>query len=179
MDNNMIRCKADEHYFDSAKYAKCPYCSPNECDDTITVAKAVAKPDVKSAYGDDEQTRAYWANKKDLDRSPILGWLVIMDGKGLGQDFGIRKSLSSLGRDEDNDVIIDNLDETISRKRHCLIEYDVKNNTFYIERGENNTYLNEERVGREGRELKGGDMIEIGETKMQFVPFCKDEFSWK
>lgn len=172
MDTKMIRCSADEHYYDSERYSKCPYCNANMDEETVAISS-----NKKSVYSEDESTKAYWAGKK-MEKSPVLGWLVVMEGKGVGQDFGIGKSLSTIGRDRSNDIVIDNGDEAISRDRHCLVEYDVKNNTFYIERGENNTYLNGERVGREGRELKGADVIEIGETKMQFVPFCTKDFSW-
>lgn len=177
MGEDTKRCDADEHFYDAKENENCPYCTDDES--TVAISKASSESK-KSPYDDDEEkTKAYWTGKKQMNKPPVLGWLVVMEGKGLGQDFRIAETLSSVGRDESNDIVIDNLDEGISRKKHCLIEYDIKKNAFYIERGENNTYLNDERVTREGKELKRNDMIEIGNTKLIFVPFCVDEFSWK
>lgn len=174
MSERMIRCKADEHYYDSATYSKCPYCAQDLDVETI----AISKDRKEKNLGDEEKTQVYWKNKNNINEAPILGWLVVMEGMGLGKDFRISATLSSLGRDEDNDICINNGDKMISRKRHCLIEYDARNNLFYVERGENNTYLNGKRVSGEGKELKSGDILEIGETKIKFVPFCTKEFSW-
>ena len=71
------------------------------------------------------------------------------------------------------------IEDEISRQKHCIIEFDTKNRKFYLERGESSTYLNNERVGGDGRLLKPNDIIEIGATKLRFIPFCNDDFCWE
>lgn len=139
-------------------------------------------------YTDDEpKTIGTWDNvatiisadkDKIFQKAPVVGWLVIVEGNQIGRDFRIIPGLNTIGRDKDNTIVIDNQDKSISRNRHCLVEYDMKNNNYYIERGGNNTYLNGDRVGGEGVKLNSGDTIEIGETKLRFIPLCSSEFNW-
>ena len=56
-----------------------------------------------------------------------------------------------------------------------------KNNKFYIQIGEhqkNNVYLNDEML-LAPMELKENDVIEMGDTKLMFRPFCNDSFRWE
>lgn len=74
-------------------------------------------------------------------------------------------------------VLVD--DKTISRNKHCSVIYDPKGNTFYASaEGGNLMYLNDEML-ETSTEIKEGDLITIGETKLMFVPFCKEGRIWE
>lgn len=114
----------------------------------------------------------------NLTNLPVTGWLVVVEGSNAGEDFRLIPAINSIGRNSSNTISIDNDDTTISRDKHCIVEYDIKSGKFYLERGVNTTYLNGNRVGGDGAELSSGDIIEIGATKFKFIPFCNSEFCW-
>jgi hypothetical protein len=70
-------------------------------------------------------------------------------------------------------------DKTVSEENHAKISYSDKNNRFIImpADGTNLFYVNEEEI-LVPTQLNAYDMIEFGETKLIFVPFCCDKFVW-
>ncbi len=154
----------------------------------------VVKPNHPTQDSSEPKTTAPWMNNSTKDTrkeketkhtylafgetSPVTGWLVIVEGENKGKDFRIIPGINTIGRSKDNTIIIDS-DSSISRGRHCLIEYDYKNGKFYIEKETNSVYLNGDRVGGNGSELTINDIIEIGKTKLKFIPFCNSEFCWE
>ena len=70
-------------------------------------------------------------------------------------------------------------DNGISRDNHAIVSYNPKNNSFKILPGDGHglTYLNDDEV-LTPMELKRGDIVEIGKTKLMFVPFCGESFKW-
>lgn len=161
--------------------------------DTTVIAKNKSNTEENKKVNDDNlKTTVNWGNiknkgktlsntettQKDFSNAPITGWLVIIEGNQTGKDFRLIPSINNIGRDSSNHVSIDTGDSSISREKHCLIEYHVKSKKFYLEKVNNSTDLNGNRVGGDGMELKSGDVIEIGNTKLKFIPFCSDEFSW-
>ncbi len=167
--------------------------------DTKNISKdtPIPKKEENSMSESDPKTTAPWQRKKtkaetnettesscidsvqaSFSNAPVVGWLVIVEGNHKGQDFRIIPGINAIGRDKSNNICVDTGDQEISRERHCIIEFDVKNSKFYLERGATTTYLNDNRVGGDGSELSIGDIIEIGATKVKFVPFCSAEFCW-
>lgn len=208
----MIRCDADEHYFDDSKHSSCPFCGNSRTEEDKTVVKfdrgnrdktvirdnpnstpvKMGKKEEKpmKTNSDNPKTIAPWQRKKvsseketsnskaSFNGAPVVGWLVIVVGEHQGEDFRIIPGINTVGRGTDNTIVIDTGDAEISRDKHCIIEYDVKNSKFYVERGTTTTYLNDSRVGGDGTELKVGDIIELGMTKLKFIPFCSSDFCW-
>ena len=70
-------------------------------------------------------------------------------------------------------------DTSISRENHARLAYDKRHNAFHIipADGTNAVYLNDEPV-YVPMALKADDIIEIGDYKLCFVPFCNDKFTW-
>ena len=70
-------------------------------------------------------------------------------------------------------------DDTFSRENHAKLAYDPKHVAFQLIPAEsvNNIYLNDEAVYVPSK-LKAYDIIELGNSKMIFVPFCSDSFRW-
>lgn len=111
--------------------------------------------------------------------APVVGWLVCIEGPERGKDYRILARNNSIGRSEKMDICIKG-DTTISRENHARIAYDVKHNGFHLIPAEstNNVYIGEDPIFVPTK-LNARDIIEMGETKLMFVPLVDDTFTWK
>jgi hypothetical protein len=68
----------------------------------------------------------------------------------------------------------------ISGIRHASIAYEPKRRNFYLQPGEASglTYLNDEYI-TVSRMLSSRDIIELGDSKLMFIPLCGEDFSWE
>jgi Inner membrane component of T3SS, cytoplasmic domain len=187
------RCE-NGHYFDPAKHTTCPSCGvqninfePTRKKEEIKVADisppagatapagggAAAKP----RPGDDGKTVSLIHKKAGID--PVVGWLVCVEGADRGRDYRIRSEKNFIGRAESMDVAIRG-DETISRENHAVVSFNPKARQFKLHPGDSRglVYLNGEEVDHPSP-LKAGDHIELGQTKLLFVPLCSDSFTWE
>lgn len=110
---------------------------------------------------------------------PVVGWLVCVGGVNFGRCFSIYAGNNSVGRANDNRVVIPN-DQTISKSKHAFIVYEPKKRDFYLRPGESSglTYLNGEPAVSSYK-MNANDLIELGNSKFIFVPLCKEDFSWE
>ena len=109
---------------------------------------------------------------------PVTGWLVCMNGEEKGKDFRLHSGKNFIGRGASMDVMLVD-DKTIAREKHCSIAYDPKGNSFYVSAENGNiTYLNKEII-EEAVKIKDGDEITVGETTLQFIPFCREGRTWE
>jgi hypothetical protein len=121
--------------------------------------------------------------KRDKEKrdevEPVVGWLVIVEGKGRGNDLRVVAGQNSIGRGASNMICLNFGDETISRDRHAFIIYDTKHKKFVFRSGDgqNISYLNDAGV-YSPEPIVDGDTIEIGETKLRFSTFCNENFEW-
>ena len=130
-------------------------------------ASGTASPSVESKEG-------------DYKVEPVVGWLVIVNGPGKGIAKTLGYGMNSIGRGAEARLSLDFGDEQISRKGHAMLTYDPKGRRYYIQHGEgtNLTYVNDVPV-LQPTEIKGREMIGIGNTKLCFIPFCGGEFDWQ
>jgi len=110
---------------------------------------------------------------------PVVGWLVCVGGCHFGECFNIYAGKNSIGRSEENRIVISN-DNSISRIKHALIVYEPKKRNFYLQPGDSSglTYLNDDYI-TDSHKLATQDMIELGDSKFMFVPLCGETFSWE
>ncbi len=110
---------------------------------------------------------------------PVVGWLVCVGGKHFGESFVIAAGKNSIGRSEDNRIVL-NKDNQVSRAKHALITYEPRKRNFYLQPGDSSglTYLNDEYI-EESKKLAARDVIELGSSKFIFVPLCGEAFSWE
>lgn len=110
--------------------------------------------------------------------TPVTGWLICLTGDEKGKDYRLHAGKNYIGRGTSMDVaLID--DKTISRDKHCSLSYDPKGNRFYLSpEGGNIVSLNDE-ILEEATEIKDGDIVGLGDTKLAFVPYCKEERKWE
>ncbi|MEM9576645.1 MAG: FHA domain-containing protein [Pseudomonadota bacterium] len=108
-----------------------------------------------------------------------VGWLVIVEGPGVGHSFSIFSGASMIGRGEDQVIRLDFGDNSISRSNHAAIAYDDEQNKFYIGHGgKSNIIRRNARPVLSTEELHHADLIRIGETTLRFVALCGSDFQW-
>jgi hypothetical protein len=134
--------------------------------------------DKKKAESDDTG-KTVGVFQKTMKIEPVVGWLVCIDGPDKGKDFRILAKNNTIGRNEKMDICIKG-DTTISRENHARLGYDDKHNAYHLIPGEssNNIYIEDEPVYVPTK-LEAYQVIEFGETKLVFVPFCGEKFTWK
>lgn len=181
--NQLTRCN-NGHYYDSKKHSGCPYCGVQSLD--IDIQKTMAKRSgggtaAKGSGGGRpaEEGRTMGVFHKKMGIDPVVGWLVCVEGADRGKDYRIVAEKNFVGRGDGMDIRIDG-DETVSRDNHTIISYNPKDHKFRLYPGDGRglVYLNDEELVMPAV-LNPYDMIEIGETKLLFVPFCGETFIWK
>ncbi|MCL2136727.1 MAG: FHA domain-containing protein [Coriobacteriia bacterium] len=205
---NLTRCK-NGHFYDEDRYENCPHCgdasqaeNPTQTlirDDTLTVAvtsgdiddmqtqsftegslsdavnRATAPVDVDSSG--DLPTLNYY--NEAIGENPVVGWLVCVQGGNLGKDYRLTAGRNFIGRSASMDIVLLG-DNTVARDRHAIIVYDPKSISYLIQAGEAKelSYLNDEVV-LGIQELKSGDVVTLGNTKLMFFPCMSSEFNWE
>jgi len=152
-------------------------------DKTVKIGSGAAGADVDT----DPVTRIYRPKSPSGEASPgsskeaelVVGWLVVIEGPGRGQSRSIGFGVNGIGRGDSERISLNFGDSEISRDRHAVLTYDHKGRRFFIQHGggANLTYVGDEPV-LQPMELKGREVIGIGQTKLCFVPFCGAEFGW-
>lgn len=134
---------------------------------------------------DQDITQPPWKKTEILDpvknmngNRPIVGWLVCINGPEKGKDYRLFTGKNWIGRSEKNDVSIKK-DNTISGEKQAAVAYESKKGRFHLidSDGSNTNYLNDEPIYGQA-ELKPYDVIEMGKTRLVFVPFCGEHFMW-
>ena len=177
----VVKCEQN-HYYDDEKFDSCPHClrlSQGEAVDEGSTLAAWESMDVTQGlqslignYSEEKTVGLY--TKKGF--SPVAGWLVCTEGKERGRDYPIRTGRNFVGRARNMDIVLSD-DPMVSREKHFSIAYEPHNVSFAIIAGQGDTYLNGNRV-TEPTELSDGDMIEVGESRLVFVPYCTKERKW-
>lgn len=109
---------------------------------------------------------------------PVVGWLVCIEGPEKGRDWRLHAERNFIGRAPNMDVAIAG-DETVSRDRHAILTFDPKKREFWVQPGESTgmVYLNGAAI-YVPQPLRDHDIIELGHTKLVFVPFVSLNFQW-
>ncbi len=186
------------HFYDQSRTPECPYCNSasanvnltrpvwsgaeagNPIGATVPVNNAPSSDRTRSinaaSAGDMERTQA--VIKKEIGIDPVVGWLICIDGQEKGRDYRIHADNNYIGRSEKMDICIRG-DDTISRENHAVISYDSRENIYYFSPGEgrNIVRVNEKAIFNTV-EINIYDRVELGNTKLLFVPLCGEKFSW-
>lgn len=111
--------------------------------------------------------------------SPVVGWLVALNGPNRGTDYRIHAGYNYIGR-EKGDICIKG-DMLISGQMDSNIAFVPQSNRFFIahEQGKNMALVNDEiPITGSSVELHNLDRITIGGTTLLFVALCGEQFSW-
>lgn len=160
-------------------------------DATGRFGRGEASRDKAQGHDDEEKTQRFGRQRgpqqtvderpdEEMDELGVLpvGFLVVVDGPGLGHVAILQTGVNILGRSPDEQIPLDFGDQQISREDHVRFSYNRKTRLFRILPGKGpETWLKDELVD-EGRTLQRGDLITVGATVLRFVPFCDEDFDW-
>ncbi len=126
---------------------------------------------------DQDVTKGFYESA--IGSNPVVGWLVCVEGNHFGEDFKLKAGKNFIGRSSNMDICLSG-DTSVSREKHLIVLYDPSNNIFIVQAGESKelSYHNESLV-LSPVELKPYDVLKVGATKLIFIPFCSDKFTWK
>ncbi len=118
--------------------------------------------------------------KADFFQDPVVGWLVVVGGTGLGAFRPIYEGNNTIGRAKSQRIPIDFGDETISSEEQAYIRYDSVDRKFLLvpNLAKTNIVAVNDRKPTGAVELAAMDLITMGRTQLVFVPFCGGEFDW-
>ena len=195
----LVKCP-NGHFYDPARFGnKCPHCGmigqENTGDETtIPLSGMEAKSleteadqsgivtkKVTQTVSDDDKTIPVPSDMLDGvfgSPAPVVGWLVCVEGINKGTDYRLHQGRNFIGRAVEMDVCIEN-DNTVSRSSHAIVVYDPRSNVYLAQPGDAKElfYLNDQLV-LNAVQLKAGDKLSIGNTKLMFVPLCGEHFHW-
>lgn len=116
-------------------------------------------------------------NKQQRNRR-VVGWMVGVQGICRGVDYRLHEGKNYIGRDERCDVEVN--DPKVSAGNVAQVVFDPRSKRFFSSDCDGTSticYLNgEPLLGRS--ELKRYDTIELGDSKLLFIPLCGEEFTW-
>jgi hypothetical protein len=116
----------------------------------------------------------------EFEQDPVVGWLVVVGGAGMGNFRPIFEGNNTVGRAKDQRIPLDFGDDTISSEEQAYIRYDSAARSFLFvpNLAKTNVVSINDKRPTGAVELHQMDVITIGRTQLVFVPFCGAEFDW-
>lgn len=110
--------------------------------------------------------------------SPVVGWLVCLEGPDRGRDFRLHAEKNFIGRAPEMDVCVAG-DDSVSREKHAVVIFDPRKQDFWLLPGESSglVYLNGEVVHAPAQ-IQRDDVLELGHTRLALIPFCGEKYRW-
>jgi hypothetical protein len=168
---------------EAARVARTPPPLPDRHIETDAPTTRVVRASSKG--GDDPARTQLVRGKQQVRRDrfhqdPVVGWLVIVGGPGLGSYRPIFEGNNTIGRSAGQRVPIDFGDETISSEEQAYIRYDSVDRTFLFvpNLAKTNVVQVNEKKPTAAVPLGPMDVITMGRTQLVFVPFCGQDFDW-
>ncbi|MFV0297043.1 MAG: FHA domain-containing protein [Hyphomicrobiaceae bacterium] len=120
------------------------------------------------------------ARRGEFHQDPVVGWLVVVGGLGLGAFRPIYEGNNTVGRAASQRIPIDFGDESISGEEQAYIRYDSVDRRFLLvpNLAKTNIVAVNDQKPTGAVELSAMDVITMGRTQLVFVPFCGSDFDW-
>jgi hypothetical protein len=155
---------------------------------TTRVVRGVAR-DVAAAIGaggDEPAERTQFVRgRQKVERTtfhqdPVVAWLVVVGGPGLGAYRPVYEGNNTLGRSSQQRIPIDFGDDAISSEEQAYIRYDSADRTFLFvpNLAKTNVVSVNDKKPTSAVPLAAMDVIGVGRTQLVFVPFCGPDFDW-
>ena len=142
-------------------------------------------PDPAPAAADEPARTQLVRGRQALKRGqfaqdPVVGWLVITGGPGLGSFRPVFEGNNSIGRSPDSRIPLDFGDDSISFEEQAYVRYDGNDRGFLFVPNMSKTNVVSVNTKRptSAIELAAMDVIVMGRTQLVFMPFCGPEFDW-
>ncbi len=153
---------------------------------TKVVRGGLSETEVGSMIGTDEAARTQLLRGKpkvkrgNFKSDPVVGWLVVVGGPGIGSYRPIFEGNNTVGRGTTQRIPLDFGDDAISSEEQAYIRYDSSDRSFLFvpNLAKTNVVSVNDRRPTGAVELKQMDVIVMGRTQLVFVPFCGPEFDW-
>ncbi|MDX2287702.1 MAG: FHA domain-containing protein [Hyphomicrobiaceae bacterium] len=115
-----------------------------------------------------------------FERDPVVGWLVITGGPGMGSFKPIYEGNNTIGRSSSQRICLDFGDDAISAEEQAYLRYDSNDRSFLFvpNLAKTNVVSVNSKRPTSAVELAAMDVIQMGRTQLVFVPFCGPEFDW-
>jgi hypothetical protein len=119
-------------------------------------------------------------SRAKFHQDPVVGWLVVVGGPGLGAHRSIYEGNNTVGRAPSQRIPVDFGDDTISSEEQVYIRYDSHDRSFLFvpNLAKTNVVQVNDKKPTGAVALQAMDVITMGRTQLVFVPFCGPEFDW-
>jgi hypothetical protein len=148
---------------------------------TTRVARGARPAQVPPGSGKTELLRGRNPIKRgQFHQDPVVGWLVVVGGLGLGSYRPIYEGNNTIGRASSQRIPIDFGDDSISAEEQAYIRYDSAERSFLFvpNLAKTNVVSINDRKPTSAVPLSAMDVITMGRTQLVFMPFCGPEFDW-
>jgi len=139
------------------------------------------KPAVETAEARTQLVRGRQpVERGEFRQDPVVGWLVVVGGPGIGSYRPIFEGNNTVGRATSNRIPIDFGDDAISGEEQAYVRYDSADRSFLLvpNLSKTNVVSVNEKRPTSATPLRAMDVIAMGRTQLVFVPFCGPEFDW-
>lgn len=118
--------------------------------------------------------------RTEFHQDPVVGWLVVVGGPGLGAFRPIYEGNNTIGRASTQRIPLDFGDDAISSEEQAYLRYDSIDRKFLLvpNLAKTNIVAVNEKKPTGAIELSAMDLVTVGRTQLAFVPFCGMEFDW-
>lgn len=118
--------------------------------------------------------------RNDFAQDPVVAWLVVVGGPGLGSYRPVFEGNNTIGRAKSQRISIDFGDDAISSEEQAYIRYDSADRGFLFvpNLAKTNVVSVNDKRPTGAVELAHMDVITMGRTQLVFVPFCGPDFDW-
>ena len=116
----------------------------------------------------------------EFSQDPVVGWLVVVGGPGLGSYRPVFEGNNTVGRAPSNRIALDFGDAAISSEEQAYVRYDAADRSFLFvpNLAKTNVVSVNDKRPTGAVALESMDVIVMGRTQLVFVPFCGPEFDW-
>lgn len=118
--------------------------------------------------------------RNDFAQDPVVAWLVVVGGPGLGSYRPVFEGNNTIGRAKTQRIPVDFGDDAISSEEQAYIRYDSTDRSFLFvpNLAKTNVVSVNDKRPTGAVELSHMDVITVGRTQLVFVPFCGPDFDW-
>jgi hypothetical protein len=119
-------------------------------------------------------------SRTEFHQEPVVGWLVVIGGPGLGAFRPIFEGNNTIGRAPTQRIPVNFGDDAISAEEQAFLRYDSADRQFLFvpNLAKTNVVAINDQKPTSAVRLKAMDVITMGQTQVVFVPFCGEEFDW-